>query len=69
VILIGFFAVEIDKGGFAAAATVYVDVSDEESGKSFFATDSFPAEVHGHLEPDGTAVVESLSVDTSSFSG
>jgi hypothetical protein len=52
--------------GFAASATIYVAL-DGGDGVGFAATDSFPAQVRGHFEPDGSAVVDSVSVDTSSF--
>jgi hypothetical protein len=54
--------------GFAAAATVYVDLNDG-GNESFVSSDSFPAEVRGHIETDGHATIDAISVDTSSFDG
>jgi len=53
--------------GFMAAATIYVDLNDGENNEQLSTTDSFPAQVQGHFEPDGRAVVDSVSIDTSSF--
>jgi len=50
---------------FTAAATVYIGLKTN----TFSTTDSLPAEVHGHFASDGKAVVDTVSVDTSSLSG
>ena len=55
------------KDRFTAVATVYATLRDAVKGESFSATESFPAEMEGHFNPDGTATVDRVSVDTSSY--
>jgi hypothetical protein len=52
---------------FTAVATVYVDLNNNEGKDDFSTTDSFPAEVEGHFESRNRAVVDEVSVDTTSF--
>jgi hypothetical protein len=57
---------ETDRG-FSAAATVYVSVGPGEEASS---TDSLSAQVEGHFEQSATetkAIVDTFSVDTTSF--
>jgi hypothetical protein len=58
---------EAGDNGFEAVATVYVDLNYGGRKDSFSTSDSLPAQVQGHFEPDGRAIVDSVSVDTSSF--
>lgn len=58
---------QIGDDGFTAVATIYVDLEYGDKKDAFSTSDSFPAQVQGHFEPDGKAVVDSVSVDTSSF--
>lgn len=55
-----------DESGFAAIATVYVNLEYGRKKDLVTSSESFPAEVHGHFE-NGTAVIDSVSVNTSSF--
>jgi Predicted pPIWI-associating nuclease len=58
---------EVGDNGFTAVATVYVDLSYGNNEDSFSTLDSFPAQVQGHFTSNGEAIVDSVSVDTSSF--
>jgi hypothetical protein len=58
---------EVGDDGFTAVATVYVGLNYGDKKDSFSTSDSFPAQVQGHFEADGQAIVDSVSVDTSSF--
>jgi predicted pPIWI-associating nuclease len=56
--------------GFSAAATVYVALNYGNQNDEEAISDSFPAQADGHFEAKGnkiTAVIDSFSVDTSSF--
>jgi hypothetical protein len=55
--------------GFTAVATVYVDLNYGVRDDAFSTPDSFPAEVKGHFDPNGKAIVDAVSIDTSSFYG
>ena len=55
--------------GFTAVATVYVDLNYGDRDDAFSTPDSFPAEVKGHFDPNGKAIVDAVSIDTSSFYG
>jgi len=57
---------EAGEDGFAAVATVYISLASGESTDDHFIPDSFPAYVEGHFE-NGDAVIDNLSIDTSSF--
>jgi len=61
----GLFAVE--GNGFTAIATVYVDLVDDDMEGASAYPDNFPAEVRGHFDASGEAIIETVSVDTSSF--
>ena len=61
----GIFAT--DGNGFTAVATVYVGLNFGGRSASSSTSDSFPAQVQGHFDSDGNAVVDSVSVDTASF--
>jgi len=58
---------EVGGDGFVAVATVYVGLNYGGKKDSFSTSESFPAQVQGHFESNGKAVVDSVSVDTSSF--
>jgi hypothetical protein len=54
------------ENGFAVIATVYVKLDFGGKKGASIPTGSFPAEVHGHFE-NGTAVIDAVWVNTSSF--
>jgi Predicted pPIWI-associating nuclease len=54
------------ESGFAAIATVYVNLEYGGKKDAVIASESFPAEVHGHFE-NGAAVIDTVSVNTSSL--
>jgi hypothetical protein len=58
---------EVGDNGFAAIATVYLDLNYRDKSGPFSASDSFPAEVHGHFDQHGKPVIDAVSVNTSSF--
>jgi hypothetical protein len=58
---------EVGDSGFAAMATVYVELGYGTRKDGFSAPDNFPATVHGHFDPSGMAIVDTVSVNTSSF--
>jgi hypothetical protein len=58
---------EDGKNGFTAIATVYVDLNYGDKSDGVSSSDSFPAQIQGHFAADGQAVIDAVSVDTSSF--
>jgi hypothetical protein len=52
---------------FAAVATVYVALNYGDKGDDISSVDSFPAQVEGHFDPKGNAVIDRVRVDTSAF--
>jgi len=58
---------EVGDNGFAAVATVYVELGYGGRKDGFSARDSFPATVHGHFDRNGAAIVDTVSVNTASF--
>lgn len=58
---------EDGENGFAAVATVYVDLNYGDKADGVSSSDSFPVQVQGHFASDGKAIVDDVSVDTSSF--
>lgn len=62
----GIFEIGPDK--FTAAATVYVALTYGTKPDAYESANSFPSLVTGHFDTTGKAKIDSLTIDTSSFS-
>jgi len=58
---------QIGEDGFAAAATAYVDLANHEGSRPGPDIESFPMQVRGRFDDDGNAVVQQVTIDTTSF--
>jgi hypothetical protein len=58
---------EMRSNGFAAVATVYVELGYGCRKDGFSASDNFPATVHGQFDLNGAAIVDTVTAKTSSF--
>jgi hypothetical protein len=52
---------------FTAVVTVYVALNSGDEGDGISSVDSLPAQVEGHIDRAGKAVIDRVEVDTSAF--